>query len=307
MSRQGRIDVVINARSGTAGKEAAAERTSEYLSARGIGVRVELVRTSADLRAAIAHAAGGDADTVVAGGGDGTIAAVASALVDLPKALAVLPLGTFNYFARRIGVPIDLDAALEVVATGRARTFAVGEVNGRIFINNSSIGLYPAAVKRRETAYLRFGRSRVAAYLSAGLLLMRPPGVLNLELSIDGSPLDRRTPLLFVGVNPHQLEAFGIPGYECVEDGRLAVYVTRPLALDHLWRLGVRGLLRDLTGAEEFEVICGRELLVGVGRKRVRVALDGEVIRLHGPLRYKVRPEALRVLVPNPVDSATAD
>ena len=303
-SRQ--IDVILNARSGTPGKEPAARQVAEYLSANGHTVRVDLVRTAGELHAAIARAVAGPADTVVAGGGDGTISTVAAALIDTPKTLGVLPLGTFNFFARRISVPLDLEGALKVLATAPAtRPVGVGEVNGRIFINNSSVGLYPAVVRHREAAYRRFGRSRVAAYLSAGAVLLRPPAFLSLELTVDGNPLDRRTPLLFVGVNPQQLATFEIPGYECVEDGRLAAYITRPVGPHRLWRLGIQGLLRNLRGAEELEVICGHELLVGVGRKRIRVALDGEVVRLHGPLRYRAHPAALRVVAGNPQPTET--
>jgi diacylglycerol kinase family enzyme len=294
-----RVEVIINARSGAPGKAEAAERAAQYLASRGVDARVHLVRSPEALPAAAARAAEGDADIIVAGGGDGTIAAVASGVIDTPKVFGVLPLGTFNYFARRIGVPLDLDGALEVIAsTTTISTISVGEVNGRMFLNNSSIGLYPAVLKQREETYRRFGRSQVVAYMSVARVMVRPPGFLNLELTADGQPIARRTPLLFVGVNPHQLATFGIPGYECVDDGRLAAYIARPMSPMQLWRLGVRGFLRGLHGTSELEVICARELLVGVKRQRVRVAMDGEVMRLRSPLRYRIRADALRVLAP---------
>ena len=294
---RGTIDVIINAGSGSQDKEDAATRVSDFLSSRGIPARVELVRTPEDLPAVAERAGRSDSEIVVAGGGDGTIAAVATGLLDSPKALGILPLGTFNYFARRLGIPLDLDGALEIIAGDAApRAVSVGEVNGRVFLNNSSIGLYPAILKQRETTYRRFGRSQAAAYLSAAFVLIRPPGFLHLEVTADGKPTARRTPLLFVGVNPHQMADFGIPGYECVDDGRLAIYVTRPLSAGEMWGLGLRGFLRGLHGANELEVMCAEELLVGVKRKRVRVAMDGEIARLRSPLRYRLRKDALRVL-----------
>lgn len=294
-----RVEVIVNAGSGTPGKETAAARASEYLASHGIDVRVHLIRNPHELPATVARAAAGDADVVVAGGGDGTIATVAGGLIDTSKVLGLLPLGTFNYFARRVGVPLDLEGALDVIARAPAvRAVSVGEVNGHMFLNNSSIGLYPAVLKQRETTYQRFGRSQAAAYLSVALVMIRPPGFLNLELTADGVPIARRTPLLFVGVNPHQLASFGIPGYECVDDGRLAAYIARPMSAMRLWRLGVRGFLRGLQGTDELEVTCARELMVGVKRKRVRVAMDGEVARLRSPLRYRIRTDALRVLTP---------
>jgi diacylglycerol kinase family enzyme len=305
--RARRVHIIINARSGTPGKEAAAERTLAYLSSRGIEARVELVRAPDGLPAAAGRAAAGDADIVAAGGGDGTIATIATAVLDTPKLLGVLPLGTFNYFAQRIGLPLDLDAALEVIATGAAeKTMSVGEVNGRVFLNNSSIGLYPAVLKQRETTYSRIGRSQAAAYLSVAFVLIRPPGFLNLQLTADGKQIVRRTPLLFVGVNPHQMATFGISGYECLENGRLAMYITRPLSSAQLWGVALRGFFRGLHGASELEVLCARELSVSVGRKRVRVAMDGEIARLQSPLRYRLRVNALRVLTAAaPGDSET--
>ena len=292
-----RVDVIINVRSGTPGKEAAAERVTEFLSSRGMDARVELVRTPDDLPAAVERASAGNADIVVAGGGDGTIAAVASGVLDTPKVLGVLPLGTFNYFAQRIGLPLELDAALEVIATApTTTTMSVGEVNGRVFLNNSSIGLYPEVLKQRESTYRRIGRSQVAAYLSVAFVLMQPPAFLNLQLTADGTPLVRRTPLLFVGSNPHQMASFGIPGYECLEDGRLALYITKPMSVTQLWGLALRGFFRGLHGANELEIICARELQVSLRRKRVRVAMDGEIARLSSPLRYRLRANALRVL-----------
>jgi diacylglycerol kinase family enzyme len=292
-----RVDVIINVRSGTPGKEAAAERVKEFLASRGMDARVDLVRTPDGLPAAIERASAGDAEVVVAGGGDGTIAAIAGGVLDTSKVLGVLPLGTFNYFAQRIGVPLELDAALEVIATASTtKTMSVGEVNGRVFLNNSSIGLYPAVLKQRETTYQRVGRSQAAAYLSVAFVLVQPPAFLNLQMTADGTPLVRRTPLLFVGVNPHQMTTFGIPGYECFEDGRLAMYITRPMTVPQLWRLALRGFFRGLHGASELEVICARELQVTLRRKRVRVAMDGEIARLQSPLRYRLRANALHVL-----------
>jgi diacylglycerol kinase family enzyme len=301
------VHVILNHRSGTADKAAVAEHISAYLAGRGMDARLELVRTPGDLPAVVARAAEGDAEIIVAGGGDGTIATVAGGVLDTPKVLGVLPLGTFNYFAQRIGVPSDLDGALEIIARGEApQTLSVGEVNGRVFLNNSSIGLYPAVLKQRETTYRRFGRSQAGAYLSAAVVLVRRPRFLYLQLTADGTPIVRRTPLLFVGVNPLQLAAFGIEGDECLAGGRLAAYIAKPLSAARLWRLALRGYFRGLEGADELELLCARDLNVTIRGKRVRVAMDGEVARMHSPLRYRLRVNALRVLTGPPDASGSA-
>jgi diacylglycerol kinase family enzyme len=295
--RARRVAVIINARSGLPGKDLVARHIEEHLAGAGLEADVHVVQSPRELPDAAARAANSDADVVVAGGGDGTIATIARELLDTQKVLGVLPLGTFNYFAQRVAVPLDLDAALATIAVGATAAVSVGEVNGRVFLNNSSIGLYPAVLKQRETTYRRVGRSQAAAYLSVALVLMQPPAFMNLQLTVDGLPLARRTPLLFVGVNPHQMASFGIPGYECLNDGRLALYLTRPMGPTRLAQLAVRGFWRGLHGSEDLEVVAAREIVVTLRRGRVRVAMDGEIAKLRTPLRYRFRDDALRVIV----------
>jgi diacylglycerol kinase family enzyme len=243
------------------------------------------------------QAANGDADIIVAGGGDGTIATVAEHLAGTNKALGVLPLGTFNYFARNLGIPLELDGALDVLVSGASMSLDVGEVNGNLFLNNSSIGLYPAVLQQRESTYRRFGRSQLSAYLSVLLVLVQPPGFLHLTISADGHLLSRRTPLLFIGSNAFQMDSFGIVGRDCLDNRKLTLYVTRPLSALGLLRLGVRAFVRGLRGAREFEAICAEEILIGMRRPRMRVAMDGEVRLIETPLRYRLRRSALRVIV----------
>ena len=292
-----RIDVIINQRSGASETGAVGTRVSKYLTSRGVSSRVAEVRTGSELTAAIARAAAGDADVVLACGGDGTVAAVAAALVGTSKVLGVLPLGTFNYFARRIGVPLDINEALDVLAAGHLSQVSVGDVNGRVFLNNASIGLYPTVLRKRERTYRQIGRSRVASYLSVALALARRPAFLNLRLDADGHPLSRRTPLLFIGANAQQMASFSIPGDECLQSNRFAVYIARPLGVIHLWRLALRAFFRGLYGAHELEVICARELKVQMRRPtRISVAMDGEVVVLAAPLRFQLRVDSLRVI-----------
>jgi len=295
-----RIDVILNHTSGSAEKDPIAAQISDFLGSRGMRVQIVLARTAAELLAAADRAAAGDAGTVVAGGGDGTIAAVAAPLVGTDKRLGILPLGTFNYFARRFDVPLDVEGALAVIAGAAEVRADIGEVNGRIFLNSASIGLYPAALQQRETTYRKLGRSQIVAYAATALVLIEPPALLDLRIEADGVRLARRTPLLFLGTNEYQMESFGIRGGECVRSGRLAAYITRPLGIVPLWRLGLRAFFRGLHGAPEFEIVCAREFRVSLRRRRVRVALDGEVVGMEPPLHFRMRPGALGVLAGTP-------
>jgi diacylglycerol kinase family enzyme len=297
--RHGRIvEVILNGQSGTLDKHALAGTIESFLAHRGLMPRVHVTPSGNDVPRVARQAASSDADIVVAGGGDGTSAAVAERIAGTGKALGVLPLGTFNYFAKDLGIPLELDGALDVLANGVSASIDVGEVNGHLFLNNSSVGLYPAVLAHRETTYRRFGRSELAAYLSALLVLVEPPRFLNLTISADGHLLARRTPLLFIGTNASQMDSFGIVARECLVSRKLTLYVTHPLGALGLLRLAVRAFVRGLRGAREFEAICAEEILIGMRRRQVRVAMDGEVRLLETPLRYRIQRGVLRVLVP---------
>jgi len=297
--RRGRtIELILNNRSGTLDKHALAGTIESFLAERGLMPRVHVTSSGDEVPLLARQAASGNADIVVAGGGDGTVATVAEHMFGTGKAFGVLPLGTFNYFAKNLGIPLELDAALEVLARGAVESIDVGEVNGRLFLNNSSIGLYPSVLERRESTYRWFGRSQLAAYLSVLLVLLQPPRLLNLTISADGLLLARRTALLFIGSNAFQMDSFGIVGRDCIDSRKLTLYLTRSLDALGLLRLAVRAFVRGLRGAREFEAICAEEIVVGMRRRRVRVAMDGEVRMLETPLRYRIRRGALRVTVP---------
>jgi diacylglycerol kinase family enzyme len=297
--RRGRtIELILNNRSGTLDKHALAGTIESFLAERGLMPRVHVTSSGDQVPLLARQAASGNADVVVAGGGDGTVATVAEHMFGSGKAFGVLPLGTFNYFAKNLGIPLDLDGALEVLARGAVECIDVGEVNGHLFLNNSSIGLYPSVLEQRESTYRRFGRSQLAAYLSVLVVLLQPPRLLNLTISADGLLLARRTPLLFIGSNAFQMDSFGIVGRDCLDSRKLTLYLTRPLDAFGLLRLAVRAFVRGLNRAREFEAICAEEIVVGMRRRRVRVAMDGEIRMLETPLRYRIRRDALRVTVP---------
>jgi diacylglycerol kinase family enzyme len=302
------VELILNGRSGTLDKQALAGSIESFLTERGLIPRVHVTTSGSEVAVLARQAASGDADLVVAGGGDGTIATVAQPIVGTGKALGVLPLGTFNYFAKNLGIPLELDGALDVLARGACTSIDVGEVNGYLFLNNSSIGLYPAVLVQRESTYRRFGRSQLAAYLSVLQVLVQPPGFLNLTISADGHLLARRTPLVFIGINAFQLDSFGIIAPGLVGGRKLTLYVTRPIGVVGLVRVAVRAFVRGLRGAREFEAIGAEEIVVGMRRRHVRVAIDGEIRILETPLRYRMRRGALRVAVPqDPADTTTPD
>lgn len=238
---------------------------------------------------------------IVAGGGDGTINAVASAVIGTDTVLGVLPLGTLNHFARDLHVPADLEGAVRSLAEGRDVRIDAGEVNGRIFINNSSLGLYPSLVHHREQQQMRLGRSKWYALFWASLLMLRRYPVLRVRVKVNGNDLVCRTPLVFVGNNEYKMEGLDVGMRERLDSGMLSLYIPRREGRLGLLLIALRALFRRLSRADDFIGLHATEFSVETTRRRVRVATDGEVAVTQAPLHYKIRPGALNVRVPQEV------
>jgi diacylglycerol kinase family enzyme len=256
--------------------------------------------TGPEVCKAAEEAARSDDDLIVAAGGDGTIGAVCSALVGTGKTLGVIPSGTFNFFARKLKIPLDQEEAIKVLTNGRTIDVDVGEVNGRVFINNSSIGLYPAALREREQAYRKFGRKRIIAYVAGAIALLRQRrNVMKLRLSADGDEQALKSQFVFVCNNQDQLDFYNIRGGECVANGSLAVYTAPPLTPMQIVRLGLHMLVRRLDKTDDYQAQCARDLWIETRRPKVEVALDGERMTLTSPLHFRMHTAALRVRVPH--------
>lgn len=252
------------------------------------------------LPAAARRAAASGADIVVLGGGDGTISTGAAALVGRSKPLGILPLGTLNHFAKDAGVPLELDAAVAAIEGGHVTEVDVGEVNGHVFLNNSSVGLYPKAVHDREELRHHGGGGKWLAMASASLGVLRRFPLLHVALALDGEEMHVETPFIFVGNNPYAMDLFSLGKRSSLQDGKLSVYLARNSGRTGLLRLAGRALLGRLEQDRDFYSFSARHATIRTRRESLRVSLDGEVVRLSSPLHYTIRPRALRVLTPAP-------
>lgn len=292
-----KIEVIINASSGAGNGAAVQQRLAEAFKAIGADARISLAGDGVEIVKLAQNAARSDAEGVVAGGGDGTINSVAAAIVDSDKALGVLPFGTMNHFAKDLNIPLDLEAAIETIVAGHAVTIDVGDVNGRIFLNNSSLGLYPRIIREREKQQ-RLGWGKWPAYIWAALAVLRRYPFLEIRLSVDGKALTGRTPFVFVGNNEYEMERLNIGSRACLDKGELSLYTTNGTGRLGLIRLALRALLGGLHQERDFLAFTTKDISIGTQHKRVRVALDGEVTIMEPPLHFRVRPGALRVLAP---------
>ena len=293
-----RIAVIVNSSSGP-GCAPGYERELEALFAgNGAPADVRLVRNGEDIVRAAKDAVAAGARCVVAAGGDGTVSAVAAQLAGTEVALGVLPLGTLNHFAKDNAIPLDAGEAIAVIASGRTVAVDMGEVNGRMFINNSSLGLYPDIVLDRERQRRRLGRGKWMALIAASLHAARRYPVLSLAMDVDGKPLHRRSAFVFIGNNEYTMAGFEIGARARLDGGMLSLYVTQRTGRFGLLRLALRALFRRLEQARDFDNLPATRVTVHTRKRFLRVAADGEVVVMVPPLEYRIHPRVLRVIVP---------
>lgn len=292
-----KIEVIINSSSGPKNGEPVEQLVAEAFAAAGADAKIALAKTAHELETLAKKAVAGDAEVIVAGGGDGSINLVAAHVIESNKTLGVLPLGTLNHFAKDLKIPQDLKEAVQIIVDGHVSRVDVGEVNQNVFINNSSLGLYPQIVRQREKRQ-QLGWSKGPAYVWAALGTLRRYPFLDVRISVDGQELNRRTPFLFIGNNEYQMETLNVGGRACLDKGELSLYMANRTGRLGMIRLALRALLGGLHQEKDFLALRAQEIWIGNRHKHLRVALDGEVKLLHPPLQYRVRPKALRVLTP---------
>lgn len=296
--------IVINPGSGALDAQATRDTLARVFGAAGRKHRFVAVAGPGNLARASetaaqeAHAAGG---ALVAVGGDGTINAVATAAWRAQCLLGVLPQGTFNLFGRNHGIAQALEPAAQALLGAAPEPVQVGEVNGRLFLVNASVGLYPQLLQDREDFKQQLGRRRWVAIVAGLVTLLQWRRQLTLEITLDGDRTRVVTPTLFVGNNRLQLERIGIdPAIAaCAGQGRLAAVMPRPIGSWALLGLVLRGALGRLGEARDVRCFAFHTLTVQVlGMRKLKVAADGEVGVSAPPLRFAVSSQPLVMLVP---------
>src|SRR4051794_38313494 len=255
----------VNPRSGDGGAE---ELLAE---ARARGIRTHLVQRGQDLGA---RARAEDADAIGVAGGDGSLAVVATAAIERGLPFVCIPFGTRNHFARDVGLDRDDPvAALDAFVDREERTIDVGRANGRLFLNNVSLGLYAQLVHRREHHRRRrdiFARLRAFAIVARH----RTP----LGITFDGEPIEAR--VVLVSNNAYTLEVLSVGERERLDEGQLHFYAPT-------------GLLRS-----SWEERSADTFTVEAAAGRLRAAVDGEPEVIETPIEFRVDRAALRVLLP---------
>ncbi|MEO7564841.1 MAG: diacylglycerol kinase family protein [Sphingomicrobium sp.] len=290
------VPIIINQGGGSAGDDAR-ERVCAAITKAGVNARIILAHGPDCAERALQLVKDGAA-IVVAAGGDGTMSAVAGALAGTKTAMGVIPLGTLNHLARDLGIPLDLEEAAVMLAAGTKRKIDVAELNGRVFVNNSAIGLYPLMVMDREAQQKRLGRSKKLAMLVAALRTLVRFRHQRLSLTVNDQEKRIETPLLFVGNNDYRTDIGAAGTRESIADGHLCVMVMRHSNRRGLIAAAIRALLGRTKNDDMIRLEGVERLRVDARRQSLTVSLDGEVLSQSTPLDYRIRKHALTVIAP---------
>lgn len=237
-------------------------------------------------------------EVIVAAGGDGTVGTVASQLIHSDVALGILPMGTMNNFVKSLQIPEDLSAAAKIILANHTHKIDAAEVNGKIFINNSSIGIYPRLVKQRER-HQRKGHHKIVSYFKAFFSVFKRYPLFKISLLTNGKELVRTTPIVFIGNNKYTLaRRFELATRDSIDQGFLSIFFTKKVTRLELLKLFFSTFLGTIYKEKKFDAFFTKHVTIESEHELLQVATDGEVQAMKTPLQYKILPKALTVIVP---------
>ena len=283
------------------------QMVADLFAAHGRPVTVEEVRNGRAIAGLAHRAVAAGYATIVAGGGDGTVNCVAGIVAHSSARLGILPLGTLNHFARDLNIPVQLADAVNVVVNGHERRVDAGEVNGHLFVNNSSLGIYPRLVREREALQAK-GNGKWVAFARAIGPVLRGYSQLQIEVGRGGAcPYRHATPFVFIGNNKYRLDGWRIGSRDTIDTGKLWICTAPgkgPIGLLALAFAALAGRVEQ-GGGQAFET---GECWINSRKRYLHVATDGEVRRLATPLHFRSLPGAIRIMAPqNPGDMAAGE
>jgi YegS/Rv2252/BmrU family lipid kinase len=296
------IKIIVSAGAGRGNNREVCDRLTTIFNENQTEIDLSLAHSGGEVHELSRDAAHGAYKVIVAAGGDGTVNSVASAVVESDKILGILPLGTLNHFARDLKIPFDLEAAAKTIVAQHVTRIDVAEVNNRIFVNNSSLGLYPIIVREREKRE-RLGLGKWPSFVWAVIQALRRYPFLDVRLRVDDQFVDRTTPFVFIGNNEYAMESFNIGLRDRLDRGVLSIYITHRTSRLQLMALALRAVFGRLREDKDFLAFSSQNVDIETRHKRLRVAYDGELDVMQPPLQYRVRTRALRVIVPKQADA----
>ncbi len=293
-----RFHLVLNVNSGTVQTLGVTEDgLKDLFDKYGLDVTID-ANSSTALDQRIAHALESDADTIIAAGGDGTITALATAIIDSDKSLAMLPLGTANLLARDLGLPLDLESCVKALAELEPIEIDVSEVNGTLFLHKSVIGVIPELAAGRERirgqgwgaklGYLRYFFRRIGRARRLALEVTTGEGQTRIE----------RVQAIAVASNAYDEGLGRFFHRDKLDTGLLTIYTLRHLNIGDVFKLATGMFMGHWRDYEALKISTARSVTIRSRKPRLQMMLDGEVISMEVPLHFKIYPRALTVLAP---------
>lgn len=301
MSGDLRVLACVNPASGSVAPRGAAEtRRDIEARLRDGGYACESVIGSAlELKEAISHAMrGAPPALVVVAGGDGTIAATAGALADSGLALAPLPGGTMNLFVRDLGLPNDLNAALDLCLRGRRDKVDVAAFDGRVFVNNVAFGAYAALAEGREKMRAADATTEKIRAIAEIAYAAADGAPIGMRIELDGDVVDVESNFLMVANNLYTDADALRPTRARLDEGVLGAYVTHSRNAGDFFSRVAEALSGDLDASRDVDVRRAQRCRVVVDRDTV-AAIDGDPVQIpRGEVALRILPKALTVLRP---------
>ena len=258
--------------------------------------RLIFVKLDANVDNGIADALKQGAKVLVAAGGDGTVNAIAQQAVTHNMPMAVMPTGTLNHFAKDIGMPSDLEAAAAAITRGHLKRIDYASVNGTVFLNNSSLGLYPRLVRKRDRK-----ADTVGKWPAAGIALWHSLSnlrIMHLKFDIDGQTSVYHTPLVFVGNNDYHPERMGFTNRDQLSDGVLSLHIVRAQSIWGLCKLVVRLGFGKSPSSDQFVNQECTSFTITSSKPQIDVSMDGETKYFTTPLKYQIHAHGLQLCAP---------
>lgn len=286
-----KLAVVYNAKSGSALKPAELKKLFYNVS-----LEPELIKLAPSLPRDIKKAHENGVKTFVAVGGDGTINSVASEVISLNATLGVLPLGTLNHFAKDLSIPTDHEKAVQIIAASHTKKVDTACVNGQLFLNNSSIGLYPLLVREREEK--EGAISKWPAAFVALFRTLRKKQEYDVTLAIDGDMKEVKTPFIFIGNNSYNLDEPGVMDRKSLTNGQLEISVIKTSNTLQMFRIALDITIGKPNISGHFTTYSAKKLTIALPQKHIDIAFDGETKQFDTPLKYEIQPKSLNIIVP---------
>ncbi len=257
---------------------------------------------SRNIQGLISKLADGGCTDIVAAGGDGTVSCIVGAIMEEARKgrslrLGVLPFGTFNHFAKDLGIPFGIEEALDTIKKGQTRRVDIGQVNDTYFLNNSSLGLYPKIIKIRDQIQKK-GFMKTIAFFAACLFVFFADNSLSIDFESENKKIHKTTPFVFIGNNKYEISGFNIGERRKLDEGTLSICISKELTKRGLVVLLFKAMINRLMEATDFNVIGLKEFTINSRASFIDVSHDGEVSKMSPPLHYQIISQALSVIIP---------